>query len=61
MDELFIGSVLFAAGDAPLDSTMHNWVQVSSTGETLPLKIGTAIRRASDDRVMPKRVRYGVP
>jgi hypothetical protein len=23
---------------------MHNWVQVSRTGETLPLKTGTAVR-----------------
>jgi hypothetical protein len=33
---------------------MYNRVQVSITGETLPLKIGTAIRRASEKRGMPK-------
>jgi hypothetical protein len=38
---------------------MYNWVQVSITGETLPLKIGTAIRRISEERGLSENRRWG--
>jgi hypothetical protein len=38
---------------------MYNRVQVSITGETLPLKIGTAIRRISEERGLSENKRWG--
>ena len=44
MDPAFIGMVRLATTCSPPDSSTHNCLQVSRTGDTLPLKIGTAVR-----------------